>query len=116
MGREFHGFLQARAWLRTAASGLCAECDTPWLPGLTLRAEAIHTGRQYADNANTQKLPAWTRVDLGARYIIRLAAHAVAFRAGVENAFNQRYQLGAWKGFSSVGAPRTVKLATSVDF
>ncbi|WP_146074710.1 TonB-dependent receptor domain-containing protein [Achromobacter ruhlandii] len=38
----------------------------PWLPGLTLRAAAIHTGRQYADNANTRKLPAWTRVDLGA--------------------------------------------------
>lgn len=88
----------------------------PWLPGLTLRATAIHTGRQYADNANTQKLPAWTRVDLGARYVTRLAAHPVAFRAGVENAFNQRYWSGAWNGFSSVGAPRTVKLAVSVDF
>lgn len=95
---------------------LGAEWDTPWLPGLTLQAAAIHTGRQYADNANTQKLPAWTRVDLGARYVTRLAAHPVAFRAGVENAFNQRYWSGTWNGFSSVGAPRTVKLAVSVDF
>lgn len=95
---------------------LGAEWDTPWLAGLTLRATAIHTGRQYADNANTQKLAAWTRVDLGARYVTRLAAHHVAFRAGVENAFNQRYWSGVWNGFSSVGAPRTVKLAVSVDF
>ncbi|EHD1638541.1 TonB-dependent receptor [Salmonella enterica] len=67
---------------------LGAEWDTSWLPGLTLRAVAIHTGAQYADDANTQKLPTWTRVDLGARYVTQLATHNVAIRASVENAFH----------------------------
>lgn len=96
---------------------LSAEWDTPWAPGLTLRAAAIRTGRQYADSANTQQLPAWTRVDLAARYATQLAAHKVVFRASVENAFDKRYWSGAWSGGNaSIGAPRSVKLAVSVDF
>lgn len=104
------------AGIPTWLFNLGAEWDTPWLPGLTLRAAAIHTGAQYADDANTQKLPAWTRVDLGARYVTQLATHNVAVRAGVENAFNQRYWSGAWYGTAFTGSPRTVKLAVSVDF
>lgn len=95
---------------------LGAEWDMPSLPGLTLRAAAIYTGQQYADSANTQKLPAWTRLDLAARYATRLAAHNVVFRASVENALDKRYWSGAWYGSTSVGTPRTVKLAVSVDF
>ncbi|MGE8656177.1 MAG: TonB-dependent siderophore receptor [Achromobacter sp.] len=95
---------------------LGAEWDTPSLPGLTLRAAAMYTGQQYADSANTQKLPAWTRLDLAARYATRLAAHNVVLRASVENALNKRYWSGAWYGSTSVGTPRAVKLAVSVDF
>lgn len=93
---------------------LGAEWDTPWLPGLTLRAAAFHTGEQFADNANTQTVPAWTRVDLGVRYATRLAAHNVVWRGAVTNAFNRRYWASA--DSASVGAPRSLKLAVSMDF
>lgn len=95
---------------------LGAEWDTPWLPGLTVGATAIHTGAQFMDAANTQKLPDWTRVDLGVRYATRLAGHGVALRGGVINAFDKHYWSGVWNGYAAVGAPRTVQLSASVDF
>ncbi|OWK22872.1 hypothetical protein AJ87_37945 [Rhizobium yanglingense] len=45
-----------------------AEWDTPFLPGLTLAGNVIHTDEQFVNTANTQKIPSWTRLDLGARY------------------------------------------------
>ncbi|MEC5397559.1 TonB-dependent receptor [Uliginosibacterium sp. H1] len=95
---------------------LGTEWDLPWLPGLTLNATAIHTGSQFADNNNLQELPAWTRVDLGARYATKLAARNVVVRGGITNAFNERYWSGVWNGYASVGAPRSVQLSASVDF
>jgi hypothetical protein len=49
-------------------ANLWAERDASWLEGLTLTAGAIHTGSQYVNQANTQKLDDWTRFDVGARY------------------------------------------------
>ena len=44
------------------------EWDTPFVPGLTLSGRATFTGEQHIDNANSQSLPAWTRLDIGGRY------------------------------------------------
>lgn len=95
---------------------LGSEWDTPWVPGLTLGATAIHTGKQYANTANTQELPSWTRVDLTTRYATKLAGRDVVFRGGVVNAFDKRYWSGVWNGYVSVGAPRTFQVSASVDF
>ena len=40
----------------------------PVVDGLSLDARALYTSSQYADAANTQRVPSWTRFDLGARY------------------------------------------------
>lgn len=94
-----------------------AEWDTPFLTGLTLTGNVIHTGKQYADTANIQKLPAWTRLDLGARYKTTIKERPVTFRAEVENVFNKNYWSGvASFGTLSQGAPLTVKLSMSTDF
>jgi iron complex outermembrane receptor protein len=94
-----------------------AEWDTPWLPGLTLTGGVAYTGKQYVNQANTQRLPAWTRVDLGARYATRIAGKATTFRANVLNAFDRDYWSGvaSYGGFAQ-GAPRTLLLSASVDF
>ncbi|RZS32025.1 TonB-dependent receptor [Corticibacter populi] len=97
-------------------ANLGAEWDTPWLPGLSLSATSIYTGSQFADDANTQKLPSWTRFDLGARYATRLAGKNVVLRGNVVNAFDKRYWSGVWNGYVSVGAPRTYRLSVQVDF
>lgn len=98
-------------------ANLGAEWDTSWVSGLTLNGGVVYTGKQYVNQANTQSIPSWTRVDLGARYSTKIGGKATTFRADVLNAFNRNY----WSGVASfstfsLGAPRTVVLSASVDF
>lgn len=98
-------------------ANLGAEWDTPWVHGVTLTGSVAYTGKQYVDQANTQSIPSWTKVDLGARYSTRINGKATTFRANVLNAFNRDY----WSGVASfstfsLGAPRTLLLSAAVDF
>jgi iron complex outermembrane receptor protein len=98
-------------------ANLWAERDTSWLEGLTLTAGAIHTGSQYVNPANTQKLDDWTRFDVGARYTTLIDERPTTFRATVQNVFDQAYWSGvASYGAFSQGSPRTLLLSATVDF
>lgn len=101
----------------TIQANIGLEWDTSFMDGLTLSANVIHTGEQYVNTANTLKIPAWTRLDLGARYKTEIQDRPVIFRASVENVFNKDY----WSGVASYstiaqGAPRTFKLSMTTDF
>jgi iron complex outermembrane recepter protein len=105
----------------TVQVNLGAEWDVPFVPGLTLDARGIHTGSQYADTANTQKLPDWTRFDAGARYVKTLTnGQVVTFRARVENLADENYWASAGgypgAGYLTVGAPRTLVVSASWSF
>ncbi|CAI8989410.1 TonB-dependent siderophore receptor [Pseudomonas serboccidentalis] len=98
-------------------ANLWAEWDTSWLEGLTLTGGAIHTGSQYVNQANTQKLDDWTRFDVGARYTTRIDDRPTTFRATVQNVFDHEYWSGvASYGAFSQGSPRTLLLSATVDF
>ncbi|ANW03881.1 TonB-dependent receptor [Bradyrhizobium icense] len=97
-----------------------AEWDTPYVNGLTLTGRVIYTSESYADDANLLVLPAWTRVDLGARYTFLSPWNGkpIVIRAAVENVFNEAY----WNSYRTVssavslGAPRTYLLSTTFNF
>lgn len=98
-------------------ANLWAEWDTPWLEGFTLTGGAIYTDSQYINQANTQELSSWTRVDAGARYATKIDGRPTTFRATVQNVFDREY----WSGVASYGAisagyPRTLQLSATVDF
>jgi iron complex outermembrane receptor protein len=98
-------------------ANLWAEYDTPWLEGFTLTGGAIYTDSQYVNQANTQELDAWTRIDAGARYATKIEGRPTTFRATVQNVFDREY----WSGVASYGAfspgyPRTLQLSATVDF
>ncbi len=99
---------------------LGAEWDVPNLAGLTLTARTLYTAAQYADGANTQQLPSWTRVDLGASYVTRIADRKVTLRARIDNVADKNYWASAGgypgAGYLVLGAPRTVALSGSIDF
>ncbi|WP_411879388.1 TonB-dependent siderophore receptor [Polaromonas sp. YR568] len=104
---------------RTAVSSprvavrLGSEWDLPSVPGLTLTGRALYTSSQYVDNANTQKIPGWTRFDAGLRYRTTMLGKPVAIRASVENLFGRDYWLS---GNLYRGAPRTYLLSATFDF
>lgn len=95
---------------------LGGEWDTPFLPGLTLTARGLHTGTQYVDAANTQQLPSWTRLDIGARYRFQTAGKPVTLRVSVENLLNRSFWQSAAREGLTLGAPRTLLLSLSTDF
>lgn len=93
---------------------LGGEWDVGLVPGLTLSGLLLHTGRQFVDVANTQRLPGWTRVDIGARYSRPIGDTTATVRLGIENMFNTAYWSSAARDVT-LGGPRTVKLSVSMS-
>ncbi|MEN3278058.1 MAG: iron complex outerrane recepter protein [Massilia sp.] len=97
-----------------------ADWDVPGVPGLSLNARAVHTSTQYADAANLQKLPSWTRLDVGATWATRLMERDVTLRARIDNVTDKNYwaSSGGYPGYGYLvaGAPRTVTVSGSIDF
>ena len=94
------------------------EWDLPFIPALTLTSRVVRTGKQPANAANTLELPAWTRFDLGARYVTLVADKALTLRFGIDNVANKRYWASAFDTFRPdllQGAPRTFKVSASID-
>ena len=95
------------------------EWDVAFLRGVTVTGRVVQTGRQWVDAANTLRLPAWTRLDLGARVVAAVADRPVTLRLNVDNVAGDRYWASAFDAFSQAllqGAPRTYKASASVDF
>lgn len=98
---------------------LGAEWDTPWLQGLTLSARLAATSKQYLDAANTQRIPGWSQVDVGARYATRLMGRPTQWRLGVNNLFDRHYYAGSFSDstpIATLGPKRSVAASMTVDF
>jgi len=105
----------------TTQANLGLDWMVPGVNGLSLDGRVIYTGEQYADLANTQEVPSWTRVDLGARYATFINdAQQLTLRARVENVADRDYWASAGgfpgSGYLTVGAPRTLIVSTTLDF
>jgi iron complex outermembrane receptor protein len=102
-----------------------ANLDMEWTPStwsdLALTGHLMHTGSQYANATNTQKVPAWNRLDLGMRYTTHLwDKHALILRANVENITNTHYwaSVGGFPGagYLTLGNPRSLLVSGTVNF
>ncbi|UHD47023.1 TonB-dependent siderophore receptor [Aureimonas altamirensis] len=100
------------------AINLYGEYDIDWLtPGLTLTGRVIHTGSTWYDQANTQKIDDWTRVDAGLRYAFTGPYDKpVELRANVENLFGEDYWASSARGFLAAGASRTFTVSAAIEF
>lgn len=85
--------------------------------GLTVGGRLIYTGKQWANSANTLRVPSWNRVDLNASYATKFGGTPVRFNASVENVSDKKYWIGMFSdGFVMPGAPRTFRLSATVSF
>ncbi|MGI4847028.1 MAG: TonB-dependent receptor [Janthinobacterium lividum] len=94
------------------------EWAIPGVAGLTLSGRALYTGEQFVDAANTQRLPSWTRLDAGLRYVTNVGKNVVTVRGQIENLANRNYwaSAGSDYGYLVLGNPRTFVLSASMDF
>jgi len=96
---------------------ISADWDVPGIAGLSFNGLLLRTGGQYYDTANTLSIPAWTRVDLGARYAMKLdEERLLTLRAGLENVADKAYWASTNGGYLTQGEPRTLKVSATVDF
>ena len=99
---------------------LGVDVDVPAVEGLALEVRGVHTGRQYADAANTQVVPSWNRLDIGGRYAVDVASHEVTLRAGVGNVLDRNYWASSGgypgAGYLTVGAPRTLTVSATLAY
>lgn len=94
-----------------------ADWDVPGVSGLSVNGLLLRTGGQYFDSANTLSIPAWTRVDLGARYAMKLdEERQLTLRAGLENVADKAYWASTNGGYLTQGEPRTLKVSATLDF
>ncbi len=99
---------------------LGGEWDLPGVQGLTVDGRVVETSSQYADSANTQLVPSWYRIDVGARYAFNVAKQVVTIRGRVDNLTdrNEWVSVGGYpgSGYLVLGAPRTFIVSATVAF
>lgn len=110
--------LEGKRPVNVPGSAVSAYLDwsVPWVKGLGLLGGVFYVGERMATPDNSAKLPAYTRLDLGARYVAELAGRGLVLRAGVDNVTDERY----WEsvdtsGALRVGMDRTYRLTAELD-
>jgi iron complex outermembrane receptor protein len=100
----------------TFQANIGLDWSTPFLKGFALLGRVIYTAQSYVDPANTQAVPPWTRIDLGARYTFeRPDGQPVSLRFNAINVGNNNYWMAS-NGYLSQGQPRTFLLSLTADF
>lgn len=97
------------------------EWDTPFAKDLTLHANLQYFGKSYQDTQKNYAFPAYTLVDVGAKYGIKLPnQQTLTLHGTVENVFNKKrweVQRGQYdRSFAVVGMPRTFWLKADYTF
>jgi len=95
---------------------LGGEWDPAGIEGLTLTGRVLYTGKQYLDAANSQEIPDWVRLDLGARYKVPGTSGAATVRLDILNVLDKNYWASTANGRLVISAPRMVKLSVSMAF
>lgn len=99
---------------------LGGEWDLPGMERLTLTGRVLHTASQYMDDANDQEVPSWTRLDVGARYVMDFGSNVLTLRGAIENVTDENYWASAGgypqQGYLVLGMPRTIQVSASLDF
>jgi iron complex outermembrane receptor protein len=89
------------------------------VPGLSLLASLVYEGNRMVLPDNSVRIPGWTRLDLGARYLQTVGSTSLTWRLGLDNATDKRawkeapYQYGHAYLFPM--APRTWRVGLQAD-
>ncbi|WP_242010262.1 TonB-dependent receptor [Acetobacter conturbans] len=94
--------------------------DVPFIKRLSVTADIMYTHSEYIETgANRRSIPAWVRLDMGARYGLKNPASKdgkITLLLNVDNVTNERYWNSGGYNYLSLSAPRTVRFAVMADF
>lgn len=86
------------------------------LPGVFINGGIYAQGKQWFDNANTQRVPGYVRFDAGARYETKVFDKPTIVRFNIENLTDKNCYASALGGVLTFADPRTYKLSAQVGF
>ncbi len=89
-----------------------AEYAIPQIEGLTISGGAYYTGQKYGNTSNTDKVPAYTLFDIGARYSMLIAKYPTTFNLTLSNVTGKDY----WTNSNYLGDPRTLAFSVKTEF
>ena len=88
------------------------------VPGLELNGHLSNEGKRAVLPDNSVNLCAWTRLDLGASYNMKIGNHKTTWSFGVETVLNKSYFKEPPYQYSHVylfpGAPHTARLSVQI--
>ena len=83
---------------------------------IAFNAGAFYEGERFADSANTITKDAYTRVDVGATYKLKVSKTDVNLRLNIENLFDEDYLAGGGTNNVTIGEGTNVRLAAQFSF
>jgi len=83
---------------------------------IAFNAGAFYEGERFADSANTITKDAYTRVDVGATYKLKVSKTDVSLRLNIENLFDEDYLAGGGTNNVTIGEGTNVRLAAQFSF
>jgi iron complex outermembrane receptor protein len=81
---------------------------------LALNAGAFYEGERFADNENTIVKDAYTRIDVGASYKIKLSKSDINLRFNIQNLLDTEYLAGGGPSSATIGEGRSFRLAVQI--
>jgi iron complex outermembrane receptor protein len=100
----------------THTASIFLDHDIAALPGWSVSGGLLRVSRRAVDANNTLFIPAFTRFDLGTRYVTTLMGRKTTLRAFVENVTDERYFSTASFGAMVFGSPRAARASATIDF
>ncbi len=88
------------------------EYQLPAFSEITLSGGINYNSDQFGDGMNTDTLPSYTLLDIGARYVTDLGNNLLTLRLDVNNLTDERY----WANAGYLSDPRSILLSASVEF
>ncbi|MDP2485850.1 TonB-dependent siderophore receptor [Pseudoalteromonas marina] len=83
---------------------------------IAFNAGAFYEGERFADSANTITKDAYTRIDVGATYKLKVSKTDVNLRLNIENLFDEDYLAGGGTNNVTIGEGTNVRLAAQFSF
>lgn len=88
------------------------EYQLPAFSAVTISGGINYNADQFGDNANTDVLPSYTLLDIGARYTTDIGNKLLTLRLDINNLTDERY----WANAGYLSDPRAVLVSASVEF
>lgn len=98
-------------------AGLTLSYAIPMVEGLSVNTHTAYIGEQYLNQANTIKLPDYTVVDLGAKYMTKIGGIDTTLRFSVDNVADKKYWAGVFgNNYATIGEGRTYTAGLTFNF